>query len=250
MKMMSGSQYGVDSVAGNLSQEDRPLEETKQKEADEVLYPSGPSRWVIPMKKVIVCSSGFNAETKENIKSSVEKLGGRYIFDFTQEVTVLITKDNNSDKYKIARDTGIHTVTARWLKDSIAKDFFLNPKDFLFPPFHGRIVYFYHCGTEELKKRVTENRGVVQKEVITAPMASSLTIVVPEENVTGSLQELRRQYSFFSSCFEQGTLKLVTIPWIDAYVNKEKTADSFVIDPEDNLEPPSAVPHTIHHKVR
>jgi hypothetical protein len=242
------TEYNVDSMAANLSVDENTekpiMEEQKHEEADEVLFDEGPRRWIIPTSKVVVCPSGFDADTKDKIKNSVEKLGGVFSLDFTREVTVLITKDNHSDKYKVARKTGAHTVTSAWLKDSIKNDYFINPKDYLFPLFYNCKFHFYDCETKNLVNIVREYRADVVID-IDSSMIGELTIVIPNENITAYIDELRREFSFFSDSFDQNTLKVVTVPWIEAFIEKEyKKIRNYEVNSEDHIVPeriPSSV---------
>lgn len=249
MRLKATTDWNMDSVAGNLSQEDRPVEEMKGITPQENTS-SHPNRWVIHSSKVIVCSSGFNPEKKEYIKAMVEKLGGTYTYDFTEEVTVLITIDNNSDKYRIAREeTKIYTVTAKWLKDSETHDYFLKPDDYLFPLFYNRIFNFYNWETRELREKVKEYRGKIEVD-INASIASGLTIVIPNQDISEYVKELRREYSFFSKAFDEKTLKLVTLPWVDSYINNDGESKNYVVEPEKYPQTSALAPKTIHHRER
>ena len=138
-------EYNIDSKAPNISQEEVSEGEIKQQEIDEILNESGPKRWDIPLKDICVCSSGFDQETKLKIQNHVEKLGGRYSYDFTEEVTVLISRGNKSEKYIMAREESkIYTVSPKWLRESTEKGYFLNPEDYTFPIFFNRIFNFHN----------------------------------------------------------------------------------------------------------
>ena len=159
-------------------------------------------------------------------------MGGRYNFDFTEEVTVLITRDNKSEKYIMAREQAkIYTVTSKWLKDSTEKDYFLKPEDYTFPIFYDKIFCFYNCETKELTNKVRKHRADVRSD-IEAWFASKLTIVIPNNDIWGYVKELKREYSFFTKYFNDKTLKLVTIPWIDAFINSEREMKKYMVNPE------------------
>jgi hypothetical protein len=234
------TEYNVDSMANNLSHDEitekMHLEEIRNEEANEVLE-DHPKRWLIPTSKVVVCPSGFNIKIKEKINETVTKLGGTFNFDFTEKINVLISKDNHSEKYKIARKMFVNTVTAQWLKDSAKYDYFLNPEEYLFPLFYEYKFHFYDCETKELVNRVREFRAEVVVD-IDSTMLNYLYIVIPNKDIENYIEVLRREYSFFESAFEENTLKLVTVPWIEAYINKEyNILDSYQVFAADYQAP-------------
>lgn len=202
-----------------MEKEDESVEERNDLVKENSPDNKTPRRWLIPISKIIVCASGFANSTKEQIKESVTQLGGTFHYDFTSDVTVLITIDNKSDKYKVARKSDIKTVTASWLKESIKHDYFVHPEDYLFPIFFHHKFHFYDCETKELVAKVRKYRAEVVID-IDASMAKDLYIVIPNHKISEYIEELEREYSFFTSAFENGALTLITAPWIDSYINK------------------------------
>ena len=228
------TEYNADSKFNNLSHDEitEKINIEEMKEEEEISQETS-QRWLIPTSKVVVCASGFANDKKEKIKESVSKLGGTFSYDFTANVNVLITFDNHSDKYRAARRNYVHTVQATWLKDSIKHDYFLQPENYLFPLFYQYKFYFHDCETKDAVSKVKKYRAEVVVE-IDSSMTNYLYIVIPNENIEGYVEELRREYSFFSNAFDDNVLKLVTLPWIDAYIEKEfSVLDSFQVMPSD-----------------
>jgi hypothetical protein len=128
--------------------------------------------------------------------------------------------DNHSSKYHAARKSKVHTVTAKWLKESSSQDFFLNPVEFLFPLFYQQKFHFFDCETKELVKKVRDHRAEVVVDADSS-MIKSLVIVIPNNDIENYINILRKEYSFFENAFEENILKLVTVPWIDAYISKD-----------------------------
>ena len=52
-------------------------------------------------------------------------------------------------------------------------------------------------------------------------MLKNLVIVIPNNNIQECVNSLKKQYDFFDHAFDANILKLVTIPWIDAYIDKD-----------------------------
>jgi len=71
---------------------------------------------------------------------------------------------------------------------------------------------------------------------IEASLAPKLIIVIPNEDISGYVKELRREYSFFTKCFDDKTLMLVTIPWINAYIENKRNKKMYVVDPDKYKE--------------
>ena len=150
-------------------------------------------------------------------------------YDYTSNVTVLITKDNKSEKYKFARKTGTYTVTGQWIRDCHDKGYFVNPSDYLFPPFNNNKFYFHNCDTIEQKSIIKKHQGEILDE-IDSSQAKGSYIVIPSEDVERSISKLELDFSFFIDLFKKDELNLVTIPWIDAYLNKQyDILDNYVI---------------------
>ena len=174
-------------------------------------------RWIIPISKIVVWASGFQQNKKVKIEESVQKLGGTFRLDFTSNVTVLITMDCKSEKYKIARKTGIYTVTSDWLKESLNYNYFVNPNDYLFPLFKQHKFYLYNCDTIELESTIRKYQGEIVVEAHPS-ISKDLNIVIPHEDIENSISKLEFELSFFMEMFKKNELNLITVPWIDAYI--------------------------------
>lgn len=190
-------------------------------------------RWIIPISKIVVWASGFQQNKKVKIEESVQKLGGTFRLDFTSNVTVLITMDCKSEKYKIARKTGIYTVTSDWLKESLNYNYFVNPNDYLFPLFKQHKFYLYNCDTIELESTIRKYQGEIVVEAHPS-ISKDLNIVIPHEDIENSISKLEFELSFFMEMFKKNELNLITVPWIDAYINKNyDSLDSYKIQYND-----------------
>jgi hypothetical protein len=69
-------------------------------------------------------------------------------------------------------------------------------------------------------------------------MIGELIIVIPHQDIAKYIQELRREFSFFTGSFDLNTLKVVTVPWIEAFIEKEsKKIKNYEVNPEDHIIP-------------
>ena len=96
-----------------------------------VLETSGGDPHAEPPQRVpLVCSvSGFeDAEERQRIIDQIEENGGVYTGDLTRKATHLIVSRPEGRKYAAAKKWDIHTVSPRWLDDSIERGMILDEK--------------------------------------------------------------------------------------------------------------------------
>jgi len=76
-----------------------------------------------------ICITGIPDQAQRNhLSSTIEHEGAEYHGDLTKQVTHLIVAQPGSAKYKAAQDWRIHTVSMKWLEDSVARGMALDPK--------------------------------------------------------------------------------------------------------------------------
>lgn len=147
--------------------------------------------------------------------------------------------DSKSEKYKIARRTGIYTVTAKWLKDSLNYNYFVNPNDYMFPLFYQHKFYLFNCESAELEATIKKYQGEIVDEFQSSSV-KDLIIVVSNEDVERSIERLELELSFFIERFKKNELNVVTEAWISAHESKHfDVLDSHKIlynDYKDKLE--------------
>lgn len=97
---------------------------------------------------MLVTTSGFRATENAASRQAVEKLGGTYSQDLTENTEILIMRRaaQNSEKLRAARRLNIKVVTIFWLKASLANNQFQPPEAFLMRPLEGLAIFF---GTTE-----------------------------------------------------------------------------------------------------
>lgn len=177
-----------------------------------------PDQWLIPISKIVVCSSGFATDKKEKMQELVEKLGAKFCLDLTEEVTVLISIDNQSSKYFAARkDLNASIVTANWLKKSNEAGYFINPKDYIFPEFYS-YKFFMLEYDQDLEETIEKHRGVIIDELDELKL-DNVYVIVNEFEIESSLKTLKSKYSWFVDKFTTNKLNVVTNAWIDTYLD-------------------------------
>jgi hypothetical protein len=77
------------------------------------------SAWNVPADSVVVSCSGYSDEERSQMTEIVENLGGRFLKDFTTKVTILICREANSSKFRIALSKILPVVGDSWLEMSV-----------------------------------------------------------------------------------------------------------------------------------
>jgi DNA replication regulator DPB11 len=76
-----------------------------------------------------VCITGIPDQARRNqLSSTIEHAGAEYHGDLTKQVTHLLVAAPEGAKYKAAKDWRIHTVSMKWLEDSVQRGMALDPR--------------------------------------------------------------------------------------------------------------------------
>lgn len=76
-----------------------------------------------------ICITGIPDQAQRNhLSSTIEHEGAEYHGDLTKQVTHLLVARPEGAKYKAAQDWRIHTVSMKWLEDSMQRGMALDPK--------------------------------------------------------------------------------------------------------------------------
>jgi DNA replication regulator DPB11 len=76
-----------------------------------------------------ICITGIDDQPRRNhMSSTIEHEGAEYHGDLTKQVTHLLVARPESAKYKAAKDWRIHTVSIKWLEDSVQRGMALDPR--------------------------------------------------------------------------------------------------------------------------
>jgi DNA replication regulator DPB11 len=76
-----------------------------------------------------ICITGITDQARRNeLSSTVEHEGAEYHGDLTKQVTHLLVAAPEGAKYKAAKDWRIHTVSLKWLEDSVQRGMALDPR--------------------------------------------------------------------------------------------------------------------------
>jgi DNA replication regulator DPB11 len=76
-----------------------------------------------------ICITGIDNQPQRNrMSSTIEHEGAEYHGDLTKQVTHLLVARPESAKYKAAKDWRIHTVSIKWLEDSVQRGMALDPR--------------------------------------------------------------------------------------------------------------------------
>jgi len=76
-----------------------------------------------------ICITGIPDQARRNqISSTIEHEGAEYHGDLTKQVTHLLVATPEGAKYKAAKDWRIHTVSLKWLEDSVQRGMALDPR--------------------------------------------------------------------------------------------------------------------------
>ena len=76
-----------------------------------------------------VCITGIPDQARRNqLSTTIEHAGAEYHGDLTKQVTHLLVAAPEGAKYKAAKDWRIHTVSLKWLEDSVQRGMALDPR--------------------------------------------------------------------------------------------------------------------------
>jgi hypothetical protein len=76
-----------------------------------------------------ICITGITDQARRNeLSATVEHEGADYHGDLTKQVTHLLVAAPEGAKYKAAKDWRIHTVSLKWLEDSVQRGMALDPR--------------------------------------------------------------------------------------------------------------------------
>ena len=76
-----------------------------------------------------ICITGIPDQARRNeLSSTIEHEGAEYHGDLTKQVTHLLVATPEGAKYKAAKDWRIHTVSLKWLEDSVQRGMALDPR--------------------------------------------------------------------------------------------------------------------------
>jgi len=76
-----------------------------------------------------ICITGIPDQARRNqLSSTIEHGGAEYHGDLTKQVTHLLVAAPEGAKYKAAKDWRIHTVSLKWLEDSVQRGMALDPR--------------------------------------------------------------------------------------------------------------------------
>ena len=150
----------------------------------------------------------------------VESLGGTFSYDYTENVTVLVSLDNKSDKYKIARQNLSTTIVkAQWLKESKNVGYFVRPGDYIFPEFY-QWNFYLHYYDAELKSKIEQHRGQIFDK-IDPELLDYTYIIVNELEIESSVKEISEEYDWFQNKFTKNEVYVVTNCWVETYLNRD-----------------------------
>lgn len=75
-----------------------------------------------------ICITGFpDLADRDRISGMIESEGAQYHGDLTKQVTHLLVADAGSAKYRAAKEWGLHTVSRKWLHESMRRGMALDP---------------------------------------------------------------------------------------------------------------------------
>jgi DNA replication regulator DPB11 len=76
-----------------------------------------------------ICVTGIQDQARRNeLSSTIQHEGAEYHGDLTKQVTHLLVAAPEGAKYKAAKDWRIHTVSLKWLEDSVQRGMALDPR--------------------------------------------------------------------------------------------------------------------------
>lgn len=99
------------------------------------MHTDTPAHVVLPLSGMIVCSSGFQPEEKQQISNATKQLGAVYSKSLTAECTHLICKTTSGDKYAFAKDVPtMFIVNRHWIDTCAALNLLLDESRFSLRP--------------------------------------------------------------------------------------------------------------------
>ncbi|KAG0725608.1 DNA topoisomerase 2-binding protein 1-A [Chionoecetes opilio] len=131
------------------------------------------------MSRLVVTTTGFPKAEKEGLQRRVQHMSGIYSNNYHQDVTHLVVKMVGSEKYKVAVEQGVPTMTEQWVtavweavvagdtsEHVSATDECFQP--YLCQPMHGLVVCVSQADqpTKMKLKRLIEENGEWRRRVV------------------------------------------------------------------------------------
>lgn len=156
-----------------------------------------------------IATSHLSAAFRKNIRTMVLLSCGNYQSELDSRTSVLITKRNDGAKYFAAARASIPSVTPQWIRDVFRTSTFLNPGNYIVPPF-SKLVFCATGFTRDERQKLQLKIGLSGGSWSPELKRSVTHLIVDLENQDNNSKKLK--YAL------QWGVKLVSHAWVRACI--------------------------------
>lgn len=156
-----------------------------------------------------IATSHLSAAFRKNIRTMVLLSCGNYQSTLDSRTSILITKRNEGAKYFAAARANIPSVTPQWIRDVFRTSTFLNPGNYLVPPF-SKLVFCATGFTRDERQKLQLKIGLSGGSWSPELKRSVTHLIVDFENQDNNSKKLK--YAL------QWGVKIVSHAWVRACI--------------------------------